>query len=293
MGFNDPRVPAAYPALDSAIFSAAGGPALDALILDTIAQAHNRLQSAGAQMFSACVPTRGITHGDLTVPSYTQPASTTWAPFVPALPHRKKPGHRFADYRAIVQAPSGVDFELQVVTRAAPYTARPAGGLSQIVQATGTGAWQTVAIDGVPVDPGVEEASALLVRTEEVGAAHVAGTYGTPVSGTGVKPHGDGLIIFDAGAVSWNDATSAPNDYGTRGFFLEFTDSNGDVLALLQLHYLEVAPGSNMLAFFDRPPPSRLTEHVRLNGGVTDWKLYDPVRISLAAFAGATADRSP
>ena len=36
MGFNDPRVPAAYPALDSAIFSAAGGPALDALILDTI-----------------------------------------------------------------------------------------------------------------------------------------------------------------------------------------------------------------------------------------------------------------
>ena len=298
MAFGTPRVPSAYPALDSAAITRSGGPALDALITDTIEGAHNRLQAVGAHMFCLMAPIRAVTYGDTTEPSYSQTAGLGWAQCLSPFRHRKKPGHRAADYRARVLAPSGVDFELQVVTSAAPLLQRIDTSLAQIVRATGTGSRQTVSISGVPVDPGIFEASALYLRSDDIGAEHTAGTYGTPVSGTGVGlPRGRTLTLEDADPASWAlTGTSAPNDYGSRGYFVQFSDSNGDLLATLRLVSVfgdaSLSPAFVWADFAD-PIPEAFGRHLARSGSTTSWKLYEPVRVAFAAFSGATADRSP
>lgn len=294
MAFGVPKVPSAYPALDSAVFSRAGGPALDALITDTIEGAHNRLQAAGAQMFSFAVPSRAITYGDTTSPSYSAPSALRWGGFVPPLRHRKKPGHRFADYRVIVQAPSGVDFQVQVATRAAPFLERADASQAQIVSATGTGSWQTVSIDGVPVDPGIWETSALYVRTEDVGAEVTSGGYGTPYTDTGAFRFADTqALVLTAASQTWSGTgASAPNDYGSRGYFVRLTDSTGAVLGHFQLRQVEPYTTDSVLVSFVDFLPGAVLEVLRRDGYNCDWKLFEPVRLSLAAFAGATTDRS-
>lgn len=294
MAFGTPKVPSAYPALDSAVFTRAGGPALDALITDTIEGAHNRLQAAGAQMFSLAVPSRAIAYGDTTSPSYSAPTALRWGGFMPPLRHRKKPGHRFADYRVIVQAPSGVDFQVQVATQASPFLERADTSQAQIVSATGTGSWQTVSVNGVPVDPGIWETAALYVRTEDVGAEVTSGGYGTPYTDTTVFQFARAqALVLTAASQNWAETfDSRPNDYGSRGYFIRLTDSTGAVLGYFQLRSVSSYATNLLLVDFVDFIPGAVMEALRTDGYNCDWKLFEPVRLSLAAFAGATTDRS-
>ena len=79
---------------------------------------------------------------------------------------------------------------------------------------------------------------------------------------------------------------------------MEVTDSNATVIGYFRLSAVWGDPAdtiTGMVATFRDPIPSAIRAAANVPGvsGSWGWKLYDPVRISIAGFAGATVDRSP
>ena len=297
MSFSDPRIPARYAAIDSDAFASSGGPALDALLTDTIAQAQNRLKASAAHMFTLAVPLPQITYGDSTSETYAQPLGPEWAALLPAMTHPKKPGHTAGDYRVIVKLASTRTAQLQIATRAEPYRASADTTRLNIVEVTGTGAFQTVEINGVPLHPGELETVTIFARSSDASTAHTAGTYGTPVSGTGVGEFVSGsLFLAGANPNSWGiTADDAPNDYGSRGYLVKIEDSLGNQIAFLRI--TDVSAGPNTLGLFcyvqvEGGVPAALRQWLRRNGETSTWKLYEPSRIAFASVSGAATERS-
>lgn len=295
MGFSDPRIPARYSAIDSDAFASSGGPALDAMITDAIAQAANRLKASAAHMFALAVPTPAITYGDTTSESYAQPLGPTWAALLPAVTHAKKPGHTAGDYRVIVKLASARTALLQVATRAEPYRASADTTRANIVEVTGTGSWQTVEINSVPLHPGELETCSVFARSDDASTAHTAGTYGTPVTGTGVGQQFGALSLTGATSSYATTREDAPNDYGSRGYLVQITDTAGVEVAMLRI--TRVSQGNSVasasvLVDIAGGVPSTLSQFLARSGVNATWRLYEPSRIAVASVSGAVAARS-
>ena len=210
----------------------------------------------------------------------------------------KKPGHTTGDYRVIVKLASARTAQLQIVTRAEPFRASTDTARSNIVEVTGTGAFQTVEINGVPLHPGELETCSVFARSSDASAAHTAGTYGTPVTGLGVGEFADtALFLGGADPSSWGiTSEDAPNDYGSRGFFVEIEEvSTSTRIAFVRM--TDVSAGPNALGLFcyvqiEGGVPATLRQWLRARGEAARWRLYEPSRISFASVSGAVAARS-
>lgn len=199
MSIRSPKSPSTFRALDSAIFAPSGAP-VSAFELDTIAQAHQRLQGGEQQMFCAPVPIDDVAYGEGTEARYTVALRRTWGRVVPDLPCRKKPGPLLADFRISARFDLDILLDFQVTTLAAPQHDR-AGHWTVV----GTGDWQTYSVNRVPVSAGGAESCGLWVRSSgELVTAPI--TWGGPSTGdiVAADPTADTLLCQAAsGDITW------------------------------------------------------------------------------------------
>lgn len=203
-------------------------------------------------------------------------APPTWA-LVGTWPVAKLENHRMLDLRATVRVTNGQKVDLQIVTRAARFSVTPVG--SRLVQVSGSGAFDDVDFDAVPLVGGVSDDVELWVRAATQGALLNTTLYGTPDTLTGPGVQED--RVGDA-AGNW---TAPPSrTMAEAGHAAYFLDADGYTLAVREVAAVQ-SPQNDTLILTPRFSRREIATVVAQVDTVEIRKLPD---VDLTAFVGVS-----
>jgi len=135
----------------------------------------------------------------------------------------KKAHHRTLTARLIVKVTSGKSASFQISTSAAPFDPSGDTQTTSTATITGTGAWQTVEVNGIRASGKEIEEIAIWVRGSLEGSAPSAATYGGPVSGSDSFTFSSltGEFHLESPSVaSWNTTTGSGSTYADTGRYV-------------------------------------------------------------------------
>lgn len=172
----------------------------------------------------------------------------------------KKAHHRTLTARLIVKVTSGQSASFQVSTSATPFD--PSGNTlaTSTATITGTGAWQTVEVNGIRASGKEIEEIAIWVRGSTEGSAPSAATYGGPVSGSDdfvLSTMTGEFWLESPSTATWNTQVGSGSTFADQGQFVlqvkTYTTRTLVVPALRINSVLLMAGGTPYITF--QPPP--------------------------------------
>lgn len=279
-----------------------GGP-VASYVLRTIALDNNRLVGKGHMMAGLWWPSRDtidLAEGD-TAYNYEGTSALSWRLIHPTIIVPKKPGLTTASVRMTALTPTAGDIvRFQFVTLGTGgrlnITANPND--SNVVEFTGTGGWDDVDLDDLPIDAGPYETISIYVQGGYTARISSEATFGTPTDHDGstgitsVFASSDTIGRMSYSSAAWNSTEGDGADLASAGAWIVFKKQDGTPIAAPRqiVNMPGTASTTNVMEF--RPPLTH-PEYIQANDAVNGhaFTIYDAPRWAISNIAIKADDK--